>query len=162
MPVVVQVGDLTIGEFSAGVPDAVPHPETRCYGAADVAQRVQILRRWRQWEDQMLAKALRAPRLTPEQVQRLGPDRPHLLHSVLTTWGISVRGEPLYRQVYAETFIKMVRRLARFSRRLPSEILALPVRDFWLNWLVLFGGGAEVQDTAALETEDDLLRALNG
>jgi len=59
--------------------------------------------------------------------------------------------------LYNKTFRLMLRRMARYSKRLPSEILTMSVSEFWFNWLVLFG-----PETADQEAGDQMLESARG
>ena len=131
-PVYVRVQEPSIGEFALGIPDFLPSAKDRS------ESRIE----WERWVNAMLARVVVEPRLSPEQVSRLGADRSVLGERVLSEWGFSGL-EPAYLQLYQDNFLTMVRRLSKFTRRLPTEILQLPTHEFWLNYAILFGKGSE-------------------
>lgn len=142
--VVVYVRELPIGEFARGVPDVIPHEATECFAALDPDGRYAARVGWQRWVDEMLSRVVVVPRLTPAQITLLGPDRDDLAQRCLRDFGVLGR-----ERLYEKNFLAMVQKLAKFSRRFPSEILQLSTSEFWFNWTVLFGPKADDEEMGA-------------
>jgi hypothetical protein len=99
---------------------------------------------WERWVNELLSRALIEPPLTPAEVDALGEaDRSAIGNTLLHAWGVSPTGDDILRELYAQDFLALVRRMAHLTHRLPTEILALSARDFWTNYAILFGAGSD-------------------
>lgn len=150
----VRVRMLPARAFYAGVPAAFPH-QGACYAAlsADGQRRTDVA--WELWGEEVLARALVAPRLAIEDLWVFGADLEPLVHAYLEAAGffVSPAGPDFPAQL-----LELARRMSRRSGRLPSELLALPVDAFNLNARILvpewFPAGPESAEPAPVYTND--------
>lgn len=154
--VMVKVREISVAQFAEHLPDMVPDLATECYAAAPGAARQQTVVDWERWLTALLAQVVVEPPLTTAQVIQLGADRDYVGNAIMKSWGVYLEDSPA-RVLYNKTFRLMLRRMARYSKRLPSELLTLSVSEFWFNWLVLFG-----PETADQEAGDQMLESARG
>lgn len=143
--VVETVDDLPLARFAEGLPTM----STPTGSAASL---------WERWCNELVSRSLVQPSLTPTQVDQLGAvDRGAILNALTHAWGLpgAIGAVPSALELYTADFRRMLRRMSRRTGRLPTELLAMSAREFWTNYVILFG-----PDTAP--TERDVLEAMWG
>jgi len=172
----VRARDLPTGAFFAGFPDDLPL--TDCFEAAEWERQHAIVVNLERWVSLMLTRAIVEPVLTLEVVQRLGPSRDVLARAYLETIGWvppspdspdmpPVVEAPARRKRYppleltwrtatpGKNLHGILKQLATRTRRLPTELWALPI-SAWLFTLKCF---SDPKDPVGLP-DDDLMRLI--
>jgi hypothetical protein len=105
-----------------------------CYAALDPAARWRSDVGWEAWGEQLLARALVAPRLRPEELWLLGEDLGPAVVAYLRR--IGVFADPS-QPAYPPQLHDLLRRMTRRGGRSPAEWLADPADKFNANARIL-------------------------
>jgi hypothetical protein len=135
-PVLVAVQEPSIAEFSIGIPEVLPDPQTQCFQALGIPQQDENRAAWQQFVHAMLARAIVEPEWLhgdPVAVRQLGEDADRLGTRMLQQWGVSASGPG-----HGKSLLRLVRRMARTLHVPPTEILEWPASKFWRNQYILF------------------------
>ncbi|MBI4637677.1 MAG: hypothetical protein HY727_15170 [Candidatus Rokubacteria bacterium] len=173
--------DLPAGLFFYGFPDIVPFAD--CWERDTSAGQRETAQQMERWLDHLLVAAVCEPRLTLEQVHRLGPARDEAVVAYLRTVGWlterdvlvgertmpielapapSVEDDPppiaawvlrAVVQTPGQNVRQALRMMAERTRTLPSVLWQLPISEWIFCWRVLLSD--KLQEREARRHRDD-------
>jgi hypothetical protein len=110
---------------------------TACYEELSQAERPKQIGRWYRWVERFLSEVLVSPALRPEETYKLGPDFDVLSSACLRVWNWSPDDLGEWTYMPHKGMVDMLRYMAKQTRRLPSELLDMPLPLFGLNIQIL-------------------------